>query len=111
MIRTFGSLILCAMCLAQTAKAHPHVFLDARTGFIFGEHGYLKALRMSWTHDQFATLIPFEALDLDGHLGATVRADIVASKPNWAAHYKGDVHLEIVGQARQFGRPEMRGPD
>lgn len=67
------------MCLAQPAKAHPHVVADTRTGFIFGEHGYSKALRMSWTHDQFATLIPFEALDLDRHFSPTVRADIVAS--------------------------------
>ena len=35
------------MWLGVTAKAHPHVFVDARTGFIFGTDGQLKALRIS----------------------------------------------------------------
>ena len=37
------------MCLGGTAKAHPHVFVDARTGFIFGTDGQLEALRISWS--------------------------------------------------------------
>jgi ABC-type uncharacterized transport system substrate-binding protein len=33
------------MCLGGNAKAHPHVLVDARTGFIFGTDGQLEALR------------------------------------------------------------------
>ena len=47
------------MCLGGPAKAHPHVFVDARTGFIFGTGGQLEALRISWTYDEFTTLILF----------------------------------------------------
>ena len=34
------------MCLGEPAKAHPHVFVDARTGFIFGTDGKLEALNI-----------------------------------------------------------------
>ena len=37
------------MCLGGTAKAHPHVFVDARTGFIFGTDWQLEALQISWS--------------------------------------------------------------
>jgi ABC-type uncharacterized transport system substrate-binding protein len=50
------------MCLGGPAKAHPHVFVDARTGFIFGTDGQLEALRISWTYDEFTTLILFESM-------------------------------------------------
>ncbi len=98
------------MCLVGTAKAHPHVFVDARTGFIFSQDGYLEAVRISWTYDQFTTLILFESLDLDrdldGRLSAADRADIVAGETNWPAEYNGDVYLEVEGQARPMGRPK-----
>ena len=48
------------MCLGGPVKAHPHVFVDARTGFIFGADGQLEPLRISWTYDEFTTLILFE---------------------------------------------------
>lgn len=109
MYRIYWSMCFVAMCLAGTAKAHPHVFVDAHTGFIFSEDGYLEAVRVSWTYDQFTTLVLFEALDLDrdrdGRLNAADRADIVAAETNWAADYNGDVYLEVEGQERSLGRP------
>lgn len=110
MLRICLSMCFGAMCLVGTAKAHPHVFVDARTGFIFGNDGYLEAVRISWTYDQFTTLILFESLDLDrdldGRLSAADRADIVAGETNWAPEYNGDVYLELEGQARPLGRPQ-----
>ncbi|WP_195819982.1 DUF1007 family protein [Roseobacter sp. MH60115] len=110
MSRIFWSMLFAAMCLVSTAKAHPHVFVDARTGFIFNNDGYLEAVRISWTYDQFTTLILFESLDLDrdldGRLSAADRAEIIAGETNWSAEYNGDVYLEVEGQERPMGRPK-----
>ena len=75
------------MCLGGTAKAHPHAFVDARTGFIFGTDEQLEALRVSWTYDEFTTLILFELLNLDkdedGHFNDVDRAAIIEGDTNW----------------------------
>ena len=98
------------MCLVGTAKAHPHVFVDARTGFIFGTDGQLEALQISWTYDEFTTLILFETLDLDqdgnGQFNDADRAAIIEGETNWDSAYKGDVYLEFAGQDYPLGRPE-----
>jgi ABC-type uncharacterized transport system substrate-binding protein len=101
------------MCLGGPAKAHPHVFVDARTGFIFGTDGQLKALRISWTYDEFTTLILFESLNLDqdgdGQFNDADRAAIIEGETNWDRAYKGDVYLELAGQDYPLGRPEAAG--
>ncbi|MDC1231503.1 DUF1007 family protein [Octadecabacter sp.] len=98
------------MCLGRPAKAHPHVFVDARTGFIFGADGQLEALCISWTYDEFTTPILFESLNLDqdgdGQFNDTDRAAIIAGETNWYSAYKGDVYLEFAGQDYPLGRPE-----
>tara|TARA_B100000780_G_scaffold118981_1_gene83496 strand:+ start:415 stop:651 length:237 start_codon:yes stop_codon:yes gene_type:complete len=75
------------MCLGGTAKAHPHAFVDARTGFIFGTDGQLQALRVSWTYDEFTTLILFESVNLDkdgdGQFNDVDRAAIIEGDTNW----------------------------
>lgn len=110
MLRIFCSAFLIAMCPGGTAWAHPHVFVDARTGFIFNEARHLMALRISWTYDEFTTLTLFETLDLDrdgdGQLSAADRAAIVTGETSWPEDYKGDVYLEIAGQDRPLGKPE-----
>jgi ABC-type uncharacterized transport system substrate-binding protein len=106
----FWGLILVTMCLGGTAKAHPHVFVDARTGFIFGTDGQLEALQISWTYDEFTTLILFETLNLDqdgnGQFNDADRAAIIEGETNWDSAYKGDVYLEFAGQDYPLGRPE-----
>lgn len=110
MSRLILNALVWTLCLGGFAKAHPHVFVDARTGFIFNSQGQLSALRISWTYDQFTTLILFESLDLDrdgdGLLSDTDRANIVTGETNWSADYKGDVYLEVAGEDRPLGRPE-----
>jgi ABC-type uncharacterized transport system substrate-binding protein len=106
----FWGLICVALCLGGPAKAHPHVFVDARTGFIFGADGQLEVLRISWTYDEFTTLILFESLNLDqdgdGQFSDSDRAAIIAGETNWDRAYKGDVYLEFAGQDYPLGRPE-----
>jgi ABC-type uncharacterized transport system substrate-binding protein len=98
------------MCLGGPTKAHPHVFVDARTGFIFRTDGQLEALRISWTYDEFTTLILFESLNLDqdgdGQFNDADRAAIIEGETNWDRAYKGDVYLEFEGQDYPLGRPK-----
>lgn len=109
MLRKFWSVFFLAVCLGGVAKAHPHVFVDARTGFIFDEDGQLSALRISWTYDEFTTLILFESLNLDqdgdGQFNDADRAAVIKGETSWAPDYKGDVYLEVAGQDYPLGRP------
>lgn len=98
------------MCLGSDAKAHPHIFVDARTGFLFTEDGHLRGLRVSWTYDAFTTLFLFDVLDLDkdgdGSLDNSDQAAIVAGETDWPPEYNGDVYLELAGQDRSLTRPQ-----
>ena len=110
MSHRFWGLLFVVMCLGGPAKAHPHVFVDARTGFIFGTDGQLEALRISWTYDEFTTLILFESLNLDfdgdGQFNDADRAAVIDGETNWDREYKGDAYLEVAGQNYPLGRPE-----
>ena len=89
--------------------AHPHVFVDARTGFVFDTDGLLTGLRISWTYDEFTSLILFETLNLDtdgdGVFNDEDRAAVIKGETNWPPEYKGDVYLEVAGKDFPLGRP------
>ncbi|WP_435231067.1 DUF1007 family protein [Pseudopelagicola sp. nBUS_20] len=106
----FWSKLLFVMCLGGSTEAHPHVFVDARTGFIFDADGQLEALRILWTYDEFTTLILLESLNLDqdgdGKFNDADRLAVVEGETNWDPEYKGDVYLEVAGQDYPLGRPE-----
>ena len=102
--------MLFAMCLGGVTKAHPHVFIDARTGFVFGSDRQLEAVRISWHYDEFTTLVLFETLELDldqdGQLNDADRVKILEGETNWPQDYKGDIYLEVLGQDYPLGRPK-----
>ena len=99
-----------ALCLhGSTAQAHPHVFVDARAGFVV-EGGTLQALRIEWRYDLLTSLYMFEILDLDrdgdGALDDEDRAAIVAGETEWEPGYDGDIHLTLHGAPVAMGQPE-----
>ena len=102
--------MLFAMCLGGVTKAHPHVFVDARTGFVFGSDRQLEAIKISWRYDEFTTLVLFETLELDqdqdGQLNDADRVKILEGETNWPQDYKGDIYLEVLGQDYPLGRPK-----
>jgi len=102
--------MLSAMCLGGVTKAHPHVFVDARTGFVFGSDRQLEAIKISWRYDEFTTLVLFETLELDldqdGQLNDADRVKILEGETNWPQDYKGDIYLEVLGQDYPLGRPK-----
>lgn len=110
MLQKFWVIMLFAMCLGGVTKAHPHVFVDARTGFVFGSDRQLEAIKVSWRYDEFTTLVLFETLELDldqdGQLNDADRVKILEGETNWPQDYKGDIYLEVLGQDYPLGRPE-----
>ena len=102
--------MLSVMCLGGVTKAHPHVFIDARTGFVFGSDRQLEAIKVSWLYDEFTTLVLFETLELDldqdGQLNDADRVKILEGETNWPQDYKGDIYLEVLGQDYPLGRPK-----
>jgi ABC-type uncharacterized transport system substrate-binding protein len=103
-------MMLSAVCLGGVTKAHPHVFADARTGFVFGSDRQLEAIKISWLYDEFTTLVLFETLELDldqdGQLNDSDRIKILEGETNWPQDYKGDIYLEVLGQDYPLGRPK-----
>lgn len=51
---------------AGAARAHPHVWIDARSEVIFDDRQRIAALRVSWRFDEFYSLFAIEGLDSDG---------------------------------------------
>ena len=102
--------MLSVICLGGVTKAHPHVFIDARTGFVFGSDRQLEAVRISWHYDEFTTLVLFETLELDldkdGQLNDADRVKILEGETNWPQDYKGDIYLEVLGEDYPLGRPK-----
>ena len=102
--------MLFAMCLGGVTQAHPHVFVDARTGFVFGSDRQLEAIKVSWRYDEFTTLVLFETLELDldqdGQLNDADRVKILEGETNWPQDYKGDIYLEVLSQDYPLGRPK-----
>ena len=108
-MRIVSALVISAG-LSGPADAHPHIFVDATTGFRIDDGGRLTALRISWTYDAFTSLVIFDRLALDpdgdGRLDDADRAAIVAGETDWPPGYEGDVYLDVNGAPVAMGRPE-----
>jgi len=52
--------------VAGDARAHPHVWIDARSTVVFDDQQRIAALRVSWRFDEFYSLFAIEGLDTDG---------------------------------------------
>jgi len=100
---------VCGLSLASPVLAQPHVFVDARAGFVLDEAGRLVSLKITWTYDAFTSLTLFDILDLDkdndGVLDDADRAAIVAGETEWQDDYKGDTYLEQDGRDVVLAKP------
>lgn len=104
-----------AICLwafltpAGPAAAHPHVFIDADAALIFGKSGALEAIRVTWTYDEFYSLMMIEdaRLDQDGDgIPEPARLDAFAGQDvDWAAGFPGHILAEQAGKAVGFLPP------
>lgn len=93
--------ILLALALtvapAPAALAHPHIFIDTGLEVIFDADGRATAIRVSWTYDDFYSLLMIEDrqldADYDGKLTPEEQAQLSGFDMDWDPDYQGDLHV------------------
>jgi ABC-type uncharacterized transport system substrate-binding protein len=92
---------------AAPVAAHPHVFVDAGVEIVFDEAGRIAGVRLSWTYDEFFSLMLTEdlGLDPDGDLAMTEPelAALSQSVLDWPADFGGDVFVLQDGRLLELG--------
>lgn len=95
---------------APAAQAHPHIFIDTGIETIFNAQGQVEALRISWSYDDFYSLVSIEdrGMDPDGDsvLTAEEQAKLTGFDMGWDAGYDGDLYVLWAGAPVAMGRPE-----
>ncbi|MEL6265082.1 MAG: DUF1007 family protein [Pseudomonadota bacterium] len=95
---------------APPATAHPHVFVDAGLGFVFGADGTLEALEITWRLDPFETLYTLSseglALNEEGGLDQAAQDHLAAQFMQWPADFDGFAKLSVGGVATRMAAPE-----
>lgn len=93
----------------RPAMAHPHVFVDARIGFVIDDDGMLAAIRVAWRFDPFHTLyiLSFDGITptAGGGLSAAAQADLARSYTDWQRGFDGFTKLSLGGEARALDAP------
>jgi polyphosphate kinase len=90
-------LALCTALSAPAVQAHPHIFIDTGIEVIFDDEARATAVRISWTYDDFYSLLMIEDRELDadydGKLTPEEEAALSGFDMNWDADYNGDLHV------------------
>ena len=105
------------LAVAGPALAHPHVFVDTQIEAIMTAGGLVEAVRITWTYDDFYTLMILEERGLDpdgdGNLTGAETASIQGFDMHWQEGYAGNTHallgeasLEISGPSEWTARVE-----
>lgn len=108
--------ILPALTLALLpglAAAHPHVFVDTALRVVVDDAGNLEGVEISWTYDDFYSLLLLSDLGLDNDGDGRLRKDELARLDgfdmNWIEGYQGDTHATRNGAPVALGPPQPRG--
>lgn len=104
------SLILCA---AQ-AQAHPHIFVDTVLHIDINDAGQATGISVTWTYDDFFSLLIFEdmGLDPDGDAQLT-QAELDTLRGfdlvEWPDGFEGDLYMFRNGEKQPLDFPEVTG--
>lgn len=95
--------------LAGPAGAHPHIFIDTGLELIFDDQGRASAVRVSWSYDDFYSLMMIEDreldADFDGVLTPEEEEKLTGFDMAWDADYDGDLYVLNGGEPVALGRP------
>lgn len=109
-MRLGGLIVLACGLIAPTANAHPHIFIDSGVEAIFDAQGQVTALRISWSYDDFYSLLAIEdrGLDPDGDsiLTPEEQAKLTGFDMGWDTDYDGDLYVLYQNAPVVMGRPE-----
>jgi ABC-type uncharacterized transport system substrate-binding protein len=116
MIRSRSIPAAVAMLLAAPmAQSHPHIFVETGLSLVADDTGRLVGVEVSWTYDDFYSLLLLEDMGLDpdgdGELTPDELAKLDGFDLNWIEGYLGDLYLTADDAPVALGRPEGRGTD
>jgi ABC-type uncharacterized transport system substrate-binding protein len=100
------------LCLgvATPVLSHPHVFIDAGLEVIFDDQGAATGLRITWTYDDYFSLVVVGDLgiDPDGDGNATAEEDAALSgfDMNWQPDAIGDTYVLMKDADLPLSRPK-----
>lgn len=101
------ALLLAMMTGAHGAAAHPHIFVEAEIEIMMGESGP-EALRLTWTYDEFFSLLITGDLgldeDADGELTARELATLSQMVLDWPEGFEGDFYVSRNGNPITIGQ-------
>lgn len=108
--RRIGCAAVLLASLPMAATAHPHIFVATGLRLVVDEAGLAQAIEVTWSYDDFYSLLIFEDRgldgDMDGVLSAEERADLQGFDLNWSEGFEGDLYLSRAGAAVALGAPE-----
>ncbi len=97
-------------CAPLGVQAHPHVFVDTGLQLSLDEQGRLEAVEITWSYDDFYSLLVFEDLgldnDMDGRLNPAELGFLKGFDLNWVAGYAGDTYLQKGEASLALQAPE-----
>ena len=97
------------LCWAQTAQAHPHVFIDTGLELVFDTQHRATGLRITWSYDDLTSLqiITDKGLDpdFDGNLTPEETTQLNGFDMHWDAGYPGDTYASMAGQPLPLSAP------
>jgi len=105
--------ILAVALLPGLAGAHPHIFVDTKLRVVVDAAGTLEGVEITWTYDDFYSLLLMADMGLDEDGDGQLRADELARLDgfdmNWMEGYQGDTHATRGNGAVALGPPQPRG--
>jgi ABC-type uncharacterized transport system substrate-binding protein len=102
---------LLAALVASPAVAHPHIWIDARTDFVFDPAGRLTAIAIRWTFDELYSVFAVKGLDKnrDGKVDSGELAPLVEEMMTSLKAYDYFSFLRADGEAAHFASPVEAG--
>ena len=106
-----------ALCFALLAPAplaaHPHVYIDTALTLVADAAGRVSGIEVSWTYDEFYTLLLLEDMGLDpdgdGVLTPAELDQLSGFDQKWIEGFQGDTYIWQGDQALALSAPENRG--
>ncbi len=104
------ALALVLTVLPLAAASHPHIFVETALRILVDGSGQLEAVEVTWTYDEFYSLLVFEDRELDsdydGELTEAELADLQGFDMKWVEGFEGDLHVMRDGASLELGAPE-----
>ncbi|MBU3259475.1 DUF1007 family protein [Roseovarius sp. PS-C2] len=100
----------CALLAAPVAQAHPHVFVEVGLRFVSQPDGRLSGVEVTWSYDDFFSLLVLEdrGLDPDGDMVLTEdeRAELTGfDLTDWPDGFEGALFLYDGARKIALGPP------